>query len=387
VVGDATFRMTFSGRQCWRLRQPGAVGALAKRIACRTAQLAVLAACEGSPPGLVDLSSYRPPLEGLAGYATFDRLCRSPATVAVASDSPVLALASSVDFHSKLGVLVTDPLENRAFLFGWDGKLRSSYGRAGSGPGEFRHLVDAVFLADSTIVALDRSRGVSFFGLDGHLRGLSARLFAGGNGLVVLDTGSLVVAVARPPLNGAAGPAWRLSLLTPPSGQQLREFAPEASEVASRFPYLRRTVAAASRDVGLIAVGNEYEFGIEFYTVDGSGPVGTWVAEDIGFLSPQPRPRRLRSVREFFEWGTSGSHLLTLGFLGDGTLLASWDRSEGLSKRRLFLTRYSREGDTVLFSGEVPYRLMRTHGMQVAFLDARSAPNYRVLVCDWSRNG
>jgi hypothetical protein len=355
-----------------------------KRCGMLSIGLTIVAACGESSGALLDLSSYRPPVEGIGGHATFGRICPSPYIVPVASDSPVLAIAASVDFHSRFGVLVTDLLENRVFLFGWDGQLRSSYGRAGSGPGEFRHLVDAVFLPDGSVVALDGSRGISRFDVDGRVSDTPTTSVLGGTSLSVLDSGLLMVSVTSPAISSRVGSASRVVMLKQRSGQRIREFGPEEPDLALRYRTIRRTVSAASLGIGLVAIGNQYEFRIEFYGIDGSGPKRTWVADGLGFLPREQSPARLRSPGEFFQWATSGSHLLSLGFLGDSTLLASWDRSEVPSKRRLFVTQYSERGGRVLFSGEVPYRLARVHGMQVAFLDARSPPSYRVLLCDWS---
>jgi hypothetical protein len=200
-----------------------------------TAQFVVGAACESGSPQLMNLSSYSEPVEGLGGYATFDRVCRAPTIVAVGSESPVLASISSVDFDRSLGVLVADPLENRAFLFGWDGQLRSWFGRAGQGPGEFTGLTDAVFLTDDEIALLDRSRGLSRFGIDGRLHATPSRAVVGGTSVSILDSASLLVALTSPTLGHDTAPLWRVLRLAEPLGRQVRWFAPESPEAASVF--------------------------------------------------------------------------------------------------------------------------------------------------------
>lgn len=357
----------------------------AMRLACLTAPFVIAAACESSAPQVMNLSSYSEPVEGLGGYDHFDQICGAPVVVRVGSDSPVLASISSVDFDSSLGVLVADPLENRAFLFAWDGQLHSSFGRAGRGPGEFAGLTDAVFLADGEIGLLDRSRGVSRFGIEGQVHAPPSQVVLGGTSLSVADTTSLLVAITTPSNGHETAALWRAIQLRVRGGRQLRLLAPESPQDALGFRNIRKSVVAVSSDGVMVAVGNLYDFQVDFYDLDGYRLLGTWIPDldHLGFRQMGPRSRWLRSAGAFVSWVTSGSHLLSLGFLSDGTLLASWDRFVDASRRRLFLTRYRVDGDSIVFSEEIPYRLMRTHGMKAAFLDTRTAPYYSVLVCEW----
>jgi hypothetical protein len=104
--------------------------------------------------------------EGHAEVA-FNVLCRDPLRVSLASDSPPLSQVRLVDFSDRLGVLVTDPVENLFFWFDTTGTLRGVLGGSKVVFGEFEALTDAVFVDDSILLVLDRVRGLSVFRTSG----------------------------------------------------------------------------------------------------------------------------------------------------------------------------------------------------------------------------
>src|SRR5262245_13246567 len=62
---------------------------------------------------------------------------------------------------------ITQPQENKAFLYSEDGKRLATFGRTGSGPGEFRGLAIAGWVGDKIWISDGQLRRISIFTADG----------------------------------------------------------------------------------------------------------------------------------------------------------------------------------------------------------------------------
>jgi len=319
------------------------------------------------------------PSEGLGGHAAFARVCPAPSVFSVSHEDPILAKVGSVDFDLQMRVLVTDPMESRVFVWGNDGKMITSFGRRGRGPGEFRALADAVFLEDGRIVTLDRTGSLSWFTTAGDLIAGPRTGFAIGDALAVSDT-TLLVGITSPGILGLSVPPLRVREVSASTGRMLSAFAPEDIGRSSQVRHLRLVRLSASG--GVIAVANQYEPLVELYDEHGAR-VRAWAGMNESFRPAEPPRRHFRSTRDFLEWATSSSHVLSIGVVARHRLLVSWDRFDDPTRRRLYLTAYALDADSVVLSAEIPYRMVRVHGDLVAFLDATDPPAYRVLICRW----
>ena len=83
----------------------------------------------------------------------------SSVTLAPAADDPI-GLASDIAVLPE-GVAVADRLQSNVKVFDWEGQLVRSFGRAGTGPGEFRSPGALAALPDGRLAVLDVGRGAS----------------------------------------------------------------------------------------------------------------------------------------------------------------------------------------------------------------------------------
>jgi hypothetical protein len=93
--------------------------------------------------------------------------------------------------------LVSDALEQQIRIYGPEGRLRSTFGRRGSGPGEFQHLNSVVRLPDGTVLAADMGGEITHFDSTGTRVTSTSRSGLGPLYRIVPVDDSTVVLVGR----------------------------------------------------------------------------------------------------------------------------------------------------------------------------------------------
>jgi hypothetical protein len=118
----------------------------------------VLAACGNEPR---HRRTEPPPLASIQSVVTWHR------DLTLEENQHVINVSPWVSADSLGTFLVADGMEQQLRSYAPDGRLRHTFGRRGSGPGEFQHLTRATRLSDGTILAPDMMGQVTRFGPEG----------------------------------------------------------------------------------------------------------------------------------------------------------------------------------------------------------------------------
>ncbi len=87
--------------------------------------------------------------------ASIDQVVTWRRDVRLEENARTINASPTVEPQADGSFLVADALEQQLRFYAPDGRLRSTFGRRGSGPGEFQHLAAAVRLRDGGILAAD----------------------------------------------------------------------------------------------------------------------------------------------------------------------------------------------------------------------------------------
>ncbi len=316
-------------------------------------------------------------VEAQGGQAAFRRLCQAPLHIPLSAESPLLSQVLTVDFHSRHGLIATDPIEQRVFRFDSAGTALESHGGPGDGPEEFRGLQDALLLEDGSIIALDVKWGLKRIDPSGAISSLSGiePLLAGGITLQPLGSKQVMVGMLR--VTGPSVAIFDVETST------VRRSIVEQKPIPDGLSLLRG-IELTSDPAGLVvALAAPYELSVDFYDPSGVR-AAIWNAQIEEFLQAEPFRKRDRKVTEIMSWVRSGSRVLALGMPDRTHLLAAWDQYENLDSlylRHFFLASYSLKQRAVSWIAEVPYRLVRARGDTLLMLNSLHEPKYEAVVC------
>ncbi|MDP3938065.1 MAG: hypothetical protein Q8R92_08000 [Deltaproteobacteria bacterium] len=349
--------------------------------------LAVTAAC-ASCEARADGAAYVPPPveEALGGLDRFWAQCRVPLVIRLPSDSPVVGTIRSIDFDVRWGVAIADPIEKRVFQFDTLGRPTRVFGAPGSGPGEFRDPIDAVWVSEGQLLVLDRYKGIVLFGASGTvIRDPHGPRFSGGTRLSRLDDASVLLGVLDHTASSVA-PAFphMARMVNIESGEQPLGFAPEDRRATFRIRFVRDVSLAADPTGSFIAVVVPYALGVQFYAPDGR-LVDSWEGQAAAYRRPVLPPARFAGQGSFYQWARSFSHLFFVGVPDSSAALLGWETFVD-DTRHYYLGLYSRESKRLVSVEEIPFRPVRSRGDTVVFLNSADEPANTVIVCrGWAR--
>ncbi len=340
--------------------------------------LLALIGCLRSKPALISAG----PIDGVedanTGGEAFRGACLSPRTIPVLSEAPNLAVVGTADFHPRFGLLVTDPIEKRVFRFDLHGRLATTLGRPGHGPGEFQELTDAVFLPDGGILALDGTAGVTLFDSNERVaRALVGGRVFGGSTLVLLGGRRVIVGV------GGAAPepgAYMLArVLDLDSARFVGAVGRETWNRVRGIRMFRGVRLAADTSASLVAVAVPYRLGLDLVKPNGDS-LQSWEGGTRAFRPPRTQAAAFASQAEANDWVLASSYLIGIALPDSSSVILAWDAYQD-RRRHYYIGRYSRTRNALVSVDEIPYRFLRGDANELLFLDARSAPAYRVIIC------
>lgn len=343
--------------------------------------LGLLLSCRGeqAPQTILDSSPIPGFHDGGVGTAEFYRACPTPLGVRLASDSPFLSVAGTMDLDPSIGLLVTDPIEERLFEFGLDGHLIRSFGSPGTGPGQFLDLADAIFAQHGRVVALDGRGGLTLFDSSGRV--LPADVgsgIAGGTMLGRLGPQGLLVGLGAASVRDQA-PANLVLTFDLNSRKVLGSYATETRDRMRNFMLFRGVRAGADPAGTITAVSVPYRLGFDLFRPDGR-QLGSWQVSSIDYHPPIPHPGPFSSRAEADDWVLNSSYVSYIAMPDTDHILLAWESYPNRAIHR-YVSIYSRSSSAFLSVQEVPYRLVRSFGDTLLFLKPTSTPRYDLVLC------
>ncbi|HET7464358.1 MAG TPA: hypothetical protein VFJ82_24075 [Longimicrobium sp.] len=306
-----------------------------------------------------------PVFADLNQVVTWERTFRLEENQSVINVSPWVTVLPSGEF------LVSDGKEQQLRFYAPDGRLRGTFGRRGSGPGEFQHLARAVRLNDGTILAADMMGEMTRFDSAGaRVLGTAHTSIGPLYELLVLND-STVLIIGRK--SGAvAGPLlheWNLK-----GGRIMRSyFAAPQGPPGFAGSYAFTGFANADVRGDTVAVLFALEDTVRLF--DRGRQIGKVAVPFRGFrkmetpLEPDPPPERFRA------WWESYSTVTDLYWLRDGTFLVQY-ADQLRSDRRYSLLHMSREGTPLWEASGSPNLLTLAADESLVFVKpGAEAPN------------
>lgn len=298
--------------------------------AAHTAVVVLMSACSGAQR----TSDHTAQLGSIDEVVQWQRDLRLEENQQVINVSPWVQPDGSGKF------LVADGMEQQIRAYGADGRLHGIFGRRGSGPGEFQHLVRSVRLPDGSILAPDMMGQLTRFDSAGQRVLSTARTGIGPiYDIAILDDSSVLI-VGR---KGGES-----------EGPLLHEWSVRNSRLLSSFfpaPQGRRGFAGAYAFTGFadVAVRGDtlaaifaLEDTVRVFTRDGRALAKIPIPFANFHALEKPLPAN-RPPQEFQEWLGSFSTATDVFWLDDGTFLIQY-MDQHASDRMYSLLHMDRAG-------------------------------------------